>query len=549
MLLVAGAGLFLLTACDSEPAVDGALPSVQRLTEQQYRNTIADLFGPHIVVAGTFYPILRTDGLVAIGAREATVSALSFERFEKLAQSIAEQVVNERNRGLYFPCAPANPGASDDECATTFFSRVGRMLFRRPLTEVELSETVDLAARAADALGDFYDGAGFGLVSLLISPNFLFVIEDVESAVAESGTTRAVELTAHSKAARLSFFLWNTTPDEEMLDAADRGDLSTREGIDAQIDRLMQSPRLRDGVWAFFTDMLRLEEFAHLEKDNLIYPAFDPVVREDAEQQLLRTITHHLLERDDDYRNLFSTRVALMNGPLGRIYRVPVAEPELWTVHEFSDRTGRSGIQALAGFVAQHSHPGRSSPTIRGKAVRELLLCQSIPDPPGDVDFSLFVSSEKQRTARERLKVHNSVDSCAGCHKLTDVIGLALENFDGAGQFRTRDSGMEIDTSGDLDGASFEDQQAFSQVLSENPAVPECLVQQVFAYGLGRSVRREDKPWLEFLIEQFKDDGYRLRPLIRSIVSSSNFFAVSPLRDDRDEPTGVAYLSAEHQGS
>ncbi len=290
----------------------------------------------------------------------------------------------------------------------------------------------------------------------------------------------------------------------------------------------MQSPRLLNGVRAFFSDMLMLDEFAHLEKDNLIYPAFDSAVRQDAREQLLRTIVFHLLEKDGDYRELFSTRTTFMNGPLGRIYRVPVAEPDLWSMHEFSPSDNRSGIQTMAGFIALHSHPGRSSPTIRGKAVRELLLCQVIPEPPGDVDFTLFISSEKSRTARERLDIHNSVASCAGCHKLTDVIGLALEHYDGAGQFRTTDAGAAIDTSGDLDGIDFAHADEFGEVLSENPAIPECLVKQVLAYGLGRAAGREDKDWLTYLIDGFIDDDHRLRPLIRTIATSPNFYAVRP---------------------
>jgi len=544
LILPAVVGVFLL-ACSSEPKVAGAPPAVHRLTEQQYRNTIADVFGSHIVVAGTFYPISRTEGLIAIGAREATISALSFERFEKLAHSIAEQVVSERNRELYVPCEPARPDAPDDRCASAFLERVGRLLFRRPLTESELAQTVVLSAEAALALGDFYDGLGFGLVSMLVSPNFLFVVEDVQT-TAEG----QVELTAYSKAMRLSFFLWNTTPDSELLDAAERGDLATQEGLQAQLDRLMQSPRLNDGVRAFFADMLQLDEFAHLEKDNLIYPAFDPEVRESAEEQLLRTITHHLLEQDADYRELFSTRKAFIDGRLGRIYRVPVAEPKLWTLHEFSGEGARLGIHSLAGFVALHSHPGRSSPTIRGKAVRELLLCQTIPDPPGDVDFTLFISSEESSTARERLKIHNAEPACAGCHKLTDVIGLSLENFDGAGQYRITDAGAEIDATGDLDGIEYQDPAGFARALSNNPALPECLVQRLFTYSLGRAGRREDKPWLMFLIEQFAADGYRLEPLMRTIAASGNFYATTaPASDGQNRAPEVAYLRAEEAGS
>lgn len=546
----ASAILLVVSACSEPvPVIEGVEPSFRRLTEQQYRNVISDLFGEHIIVSGSFDPILRQDGLIAIGAGNATISASSFDKYEKLAHAISDQVVSESNRSLFMPCEPARLNASDDTCAEAFLKPVGRMLFRRPLDQTELFQTVELARRASDQLGDFYEGLAFGLTSLLVSPNFLFVIDEVEN-IGNAGAD--AELTDYAKASRLSFFLWNTTPDEELLAAAEAGALSTDEGLEAQIERMMQSPRLRRGVEALFTDMLHLDEFDHLEKDNLIYPAFDPQVIDDARDQLLLTIEHHLLDEDADYRDLFSTRKTFMSGPLGRVYRTPVSEPDLWTPHEFSERDGRAGIQSLAGFMALHSHPGRSSPTIRGKAVRELLLCQTVPDPPPEVDFSVFNEpGSQQMTARERLDVHNSVPSCAGCHRLTDGIGLSLENYDGAGQFRTKDAGQQIDVSGDLDGIKYEDQFGLAEALSQNPGVPNCLVRRTLAYGLAREPGRAEREWTDYLVEQFSQGGYRFKPLLRSVAASENFFAVaSPQQGERGETqVGVLQTSVKGKGS
>ena len=533
-VLTAIALLLALTACgDQEPQVEGFQPTLRRLTEQQYRNVITDLFGDHINVAGNFDPILRQDGLVAIGAGNSTISASSFDKYERLAHSIAEQVVNERNRALFVPCAPIRQDEPDATCAKAFLEPVGRLLFRRPLDKLELSKVTDLANAASLQLSSFYEGLAFGLTSLLISPNFLFVIDGVENSVRG-------ELTGYAKASRLSFFLWNTTPDAELLDAAESGALSTSEGLLSQIDRMMKSSRLRDGVQAFFADMLQLDEFDHLEKDNLIYPAFDPQVIDDAREQLLLTIEHHLLDEGLDYRDLFTTRETFMSGPLGRVYRIPISEPDLWTLYEFTEEEGRAGIQSLAGFIALHSHPGRSSPTIRGKAVREFLLCQEIPDPPGDVDFSVFnAPNSQQMVARERLDMHNSVPSCAGCHRLTDEIGLSLENYDGAGQFRAKDVGQNIDASGNLDGIAYEDQIGLADALSQNLGIPACLVQRTLAYGLARTPGRDSREWISFLMREFEEGGYRFKPLLRSIVVSENFFAVTPPQEEEAAQTQV----------
>ncbi len=525
--LFAAVVLTALTGCESEPQVPGFEPAMRLLTEEQYRNVIRDLFGAHIIVASNFSPISRKDGLIAIGAANSTVSASAFAKYEKLAYAIAIQVLDERNRGSYLQCGPGEGVATSDACARNFLASVGRLVFRRPLSGPELDQAVDLASNAARELDDFHNGLAIALASLLVSPNFLFIMDELEPVEPGPDGGDTVQLTAYAKAARLSFLLWNTTPDVRLLDAAAGGELATQRGLEVQVTRMMQSTKFREGVRAFFTDMLHLKELDHLVKDNLIYPAFDPEVRDDAREQLLRTIAHHVLDEEGDYRDLFSSGKTFMNGPLGRIYRVPVPEPDLWTSYDLTDHDGRAGIHTLAAFVALHSHPGRSSPTIRGKAVREILLCQKIPEPPGDVDFTLFNSTSEEQTARERLAVHNSVASCAGCHKLTDVIGLALENFDGAAQHRVRDAGLEIDTSGDLDGTEFDDQAGFAAALRDNPAIPSCLVERVLAYGMGRSPENTDKPWLRFLDKRFAAEGYQLLPLMRSIVTSSNFFAVA----------------------
>lgn len=545
-IFTATAILLTASACsDPAPVIDGAEPTLRRLTEQQYRNVVSDLFGDHIIVSGSFDPILRQDGLVSIGAGNATISASSFDKYEKLAHAIADQVVSEQNRELFMRCEPTRLDGPDESCAKAFLEPVGRLLFRRPLDQIELSQAVGFANAASKQLGSFYEGLAFGLTSLMVSPKFLFVIDEVEDVL-----TEGVELTDYAKAARLSFFLWNTTPDPALLDAADSGVLSTPKGLEAELDRMMQSPRLRRGVQAFFADMLHLDEFDHLEKDNLIYPAFDPQATDDAKEQLLLTIEHHLLDEDADYRDLFVTRKTFMSGPLGRVYRTPVSEPGLWTPYEFSDREGRSGIQSLAGFIALHSHPGRSSPTIRGKAVRELLLCQTIPDPPADIDFSVFNEpSSQELVARDRLDAHNSVPSCAGCHRLTDGIGLSLENYDGAGQFRTTDMGFEIDVSGNLDGIDYTNQFGLADALSQNPAIPACLVEQTLAYGLARKPGPKEKDWLSFLFEQFAEGGYRFKPLLHSVAASENFFAVTAPQQGRGAETRVGTLKASNKGS
>jgi hypothetical protein len=351
------------------------------------------------------------------------------------------------------------------------------------------------------------------------------------------------QLDGYSRATRLSLFLWNTTPDEALLAAAERGELDDMRGIRRQVERMMASTRFETGVRAFFTDMLALDDFQTLEKDSSLYPAFSLAVANDAREQVLRTLVEMLLVREEDYRDIFTTRRTVMSGPLGLVYRVPAASPSGgWVPFEFPEGDPRAGIQTQLSFVALHSHPGKSSPTLRGKAIRELLLCQRVPDPPGSVNFDLFNDpNSASKTARDRLVRHSTDPSCSGCHKLMDPIGLALENFDGAGQQRGYENGELIDTSGEINGIRFTDSSGLGSALRDDPAVPACLVRRAYTYAAGRPIQRSERKLLNHFEDEFAAEDFRLRELISDIATSDALYAVSvtPVRTallDRKEP-------------
>jgi hypothetical protein len=531
-LLAAGLAALMLVACsEDEPApraaTDGAVVALRRLTPEQYANIIADVFGPRIKVVGSFDPLIRTDGLMAVSAAKVGMTPPGFEQFDAAARAVAAQVVEERNRATLIPCAAAASAVFDHTCAQDFFTRAGRLLLRRPLTDAEVAARVTLAENATRADGDFAAGLATGLASLLTTPAFLYVTESVASG-APDGKGRP-RLDDFSIAARLSFLLWNTTPDDSLLADAERGVLSRPKDLARQVDRMLASPRLYRGVRAFFADMLALEKFAVLEKDTSIYPSFSLTVAQDGREQILRTITEHLLVDRADYRDLFTTRRVFLSDTLARLYKVPAPVSGGWGVHEFPDGDPRAGIQTAFATTALFSHPGRSSPTLRGRAIRENFLCQRIPDPPGDVDFTLFSKAATEiKTARQRLDLHNTEPACAGCHKLMDPVGLSLENFDGVGQMRTTDGGAPIDTSGSLDGVAYADPAGMAQALRQSPALPACLVTRLYTYGLGRSLATDDQPVVTALNKSFSAAGYRLPDLLRAIAVNPRFIDAPP---------------------
>jgi hypothetical protein len=234
-----------------------------------------------------------------------------------------------------------------------------------------------------------------------------------------------------------------------------------------------------------------------------------------------------------------------MSPALAIIYGV-AAEPG-WSEHTFPDDSPRAGLLTQVSFLSLHAHPGRSSVTLRGKALRELFLCQTVPEPPPGIDFSVVSNPDSSYpTQRQRVAAHLETPSCAGCHRITDPIGLALEQFDGAGAYRTTENGALIDASGGLDGFEFEGAIGLGQALHENPELPRCLVQRVYSYGTGTPPDAELRPVLDYFNEQFAAQGYRLRELLRSIALSEAFSRVRPARglDDGGLGDGEAQIVA-----
>jgi Protein of unknown function (DUF1592)/Protein of unknown function (DUF1588)/Protein of unknown function (DUF1585) len=331
-----------------------------------------------------------------------------------------------------------------------------------------------------------------------------------------------LRLTAYSLATRLSLFLWNATPDDELLKQADRGELYSAAGRVRAVDRMLASPRLEAGVRAFFDDMLNFDEFATLSKDPQIYPEFYGTTAQDAREQTLRTIVNQLLVKKEDYRDLFTSRDTFISPSLGAIYHVPA--PPGWSEYQFPADSDRIGLLTEASFLAANAHPGRSSPTRRGKALRELFLCQIVPRPPPNVDFSKVENPDPTlKTMRERLTVHRSNPVCAGCHRITDPIGLSLENFDGAGEFRVTENGAPIDTSGTLNGKDFASPVGLAQALHDDPQVPACLVQRLYGYAVGGLQKHDSEVVLPYLNQQFAAEGYRLPDLLRTVALSNAF--------------------------
>ncbi len=507
------------------PAYAASLPSVEvaslrRLTQDEYRNSIADIFGPGIEVRGVFEPTIRVGGLQAASTTVLSVTPVGFESFTKMADSIAVQVTAEKYRGK-LPCAPKDAKAPDDACTGQILSHYGMMLFRRPLTNDEIKSRVALSHSLADKQKDFYAGLRYGLASLLQASDFVFRKEMAVPAADKKTYT----LEPFSRATRLSYLLWNTTPDPELLDAAQKGELGSPEGIDKQVTRLMASPRLEVGMRAFFNDMMELDTFDTVSKDSILYPKWGSAIATSAKEETLRTMINLSLKENGDMRELMTTKKTFINRNLAAIYQLPFSFSADWVPYEFPADSGRSGVLTQASMLTMFSHPGRSSPTKRGVALMDILLCEPTPAPPANVDFSVVNdTSGALKTVRERLTAHATNPTCASCHTHSDPIGLTLEGFDTIGGRRTRENGAVIDVSATMQGKKFAGADGLGAYLHDNPKFTACIAKKLFSYGRGESTEDVSASAFKTAYKSFQDSGYRLRSLLKGLATSPEFY-------------------------
>lgn len=504
----------------------GQIVAMRRLTEAQYRNSIADIFGPDIRVAGRFEPIVRpVHELIATGAASSTISPAGLEQFDAMARAIAAQIFDADHRAQFMPCAPRDAAAPDPDCAARVLLPVGRALFRRAMTQEEVAAYVMMAGQATQSSASFHKGLELALAAMLVSPHFLYV---VESAEADSDSPSDMRLDNLARASRLSFLLWNTTPNETLLKAAEQGQLTDPAQLAAIAQRMVRSPRLEDGVRAFFADMLLFEKFDEMAKDQIVYPRFNSDVASALSEQMLRMVVDHLVTQQGDYRDLFTTRRTFINRALGPLYQAKVSATQGWVPYEFAAGDDRAGLLGQAGFLALYAHSGRSSPTLRGRAIRELLLCQPVPNPPGNVNFTAVqdVTSTAMPTAKMRLNAHNSDPVCAACHRITDPLGLPLEKFDGIGAFRRQENGAPIDTAGLFEGTAFQGNVGLGKALAASKSTTECVAGRAFQYATGR-VPEDDGVLVGGIEQDFAKDGYRIQSLFLRVATMPQAYRIS----------------------
>jgi len=492
---------------------------LRTLTSFEYRNSIRDLLGKASADKVVLEPDVQLNGLTAIGSSSLAVSARATELYEQSATDLADLLLSDTTaRKNLVGCDPAASG-----CIDTFLGNFGSRLWRRPLSSQELARYKTLASAATASLTDPWEGVRYALHGLLQSPNFLY---RAELGTPEAGGSGRLVLNDYELASRLSYFLLGTTPDAELLTAAAAGTLS--ESRATQVTRLLALPSATTSVQNLFGEYLGLARLDATTKLGSLFPAFTDSLKAAMRTETTLTLTTLAFQQNADFRSLFTTHTSYVNSELGTLYGVSATSGGTFGTVTFPASSPRVGLLGQASLLAMNAHAATTSPTLRGKFVRQVLLCEAIPPPPANVNTTLPDTGTAQ-TTRQKVEAHSTNATCAACHKMMDPVGLGLENFDAIGRYRDTENGNAIDASGDLDGVKYSGPAGLAQAVADHPNLPSCFVRTLYRQGSGTLEAPEQDPLITALTSQFSTGGYQVRAFLGALVNHDAFTHVTPL--------------------
>jgi hypothetical protein len=421
----------------------------------------------------------------------------------------------------FAPCVVAAP---DDGCYEEVATRFARVAWRRSLEPDERARLAQIGRDArAWASGDFDTGLAYELSAIFQSPSFVYLVELGDAPSGER------PLSSHELATRLAFFLQHRTPDVELLDAADAGELTTPDDIRAAARRLLATPEARRAIDRFFSERFLIGDLSNVSKDPAVYPEWSADLARSMQEEMLRFLQDIVWSRDADARELFDSPDTFVDANLAAIYGVPAP------AFGFEKRTlppeqGRAGLLGKAGLMARLAHPVLTSPTRRGAFVWEHLLCDEVPAPPPGVITTLPPDEPGQhKTMRERLEKHfTQGEGCTGCHNKLDSVGLAFEHFDSIGRYRPDDQGLPIDAAGYFSGiGEFAGAYELGERLAESDDAVSCLVRSFHRQAIGHLETEGDIAAIDATIAEFAASGFSVQSMLVELVASPAFTRVS----------------------
>jgi Protein of unknown function (DUF1592)/Protein of unknown function (DUF1588)/Protein of unknown function (DUF1585)/Protein of unknown function (DUF1587)/Protein of unknown function (DUF1595) len=425
-------------------------------------------------------------------------------------------------RRRLFVAQPTGPN-DEDAAARKILASLLRRAYRRPITDRDVQGVFDLyqKARTETATDGFNAGIEMALSAVLVSPEFLFRVEQDPPGLAPNTPYRITDL---QLASRLSFFLWSSIPDDELLDVAAAGRLHEPAVLERQVKRMLADSRSRALVTNFAAQWLRLRNLDSITPDMRVFPDFDDNLRQ-AMREETELFFESILREDRSALDLLRANYTYVNERLAKHYGIPHIYGTRFRRVDLDEDSGRGGLLRQASILMVTSYATRTSPVIRGKFVLDSLLGLPPPPPLPDVPALKDNTVDGNLTVRKRLAEHRTNAVCASCHNLMDPVGLSMEKFDAIGRRRSDEAGVPIDASGGLpDGSRFEDVVGLEKALLSRPDIfVGTFAEKLLTYALGRGVEYYDAPAIRAIVRDSRAHDYRVSSLVLGIVKSAPF--------------------------
>ena len=424
------------------------------------------------------------------------------------------------SRRRIFTCQPTD-SSEEPACAEDILLNLSRRAYRRPTTDTDLSTLLSFY-RQGRATGTFETGIEMALRRMLVSPEFLFRIErDPENISSDA----AYFISDIELASRLSFLLWSSIPDDELLDIASRKSLRDPEILEQQVRRMLNDPRAEALVTNFAAQWLYLRNLPAVSPDFIAFPDFDETLRRSLRQET-NLFFKSIIREDRSVLDLLNADYTFLNERLAKHYGIPNIYGSHFRRVNLPQDSARGGLLGQGSILAVTSYATRTSPVVRGKWILENLLGTPPPPPPVNVPPLSEEASDAVLSMRERMVEHRRNPVCAACHAIMDPIGLSLENFDAIGRWRDRTEGFEsLDVAGSFpDGTTFDGAAGLKRnLLSRSDQFVRTLAEKLLIYGLGRAVEHYDMPAVRAIEREAADKNYRFSELILGVVRSTPF--------------------------
>ena len=424
------------------------------------------------------------------------------------------------SRNRIFACRPAST-AEEEPCAKRILTTAMRRAYRRPVNDVDLPAPLKFY-REARASGSFEDGIEMGLRAVLVSPEFLFRVEQDPAGVAPHSAYRVSNL---ELASRLSFFLWGSIPDDELLDNAISGKLTKPAVLEQQVRRMLADRRSRALVNNFAEQWLYLRNLASISPDMRLFTDFDDNLRR-AFREETELFFESIMREDRSVLDLLNADYTFVNERLAKHYGIPNVYGSRFRRITFDKDSLRGGLLRQGSILTVTSYATRTSPVLRGKWVLDNILGVPPPPPPAKVPaLKENTGTGKILSIHERLAQHRDNPACSGCHQLMDPVGFSFENYDAVGRWRTVADNAAVDASGSLpDGSKFVGVSGLQQALLKRPELfARTLTEKLMTYALGRGIESYDAPAIRAIVRDARDHDYKFSSFIVGIVNSPPF--------------------------